>query len=246
MSEQRDPPRWKDGSADAWPDGFHEAIATYARTTPSAQAQNRMLDRLEAEVDATVPAAGGGGRLAWWVAAGGLLAAALVAWLGPSPSPAPPAPAPAHVQSPVPTESTPRAEDLPVPHTIASPLAPGPKLEEAPARVAPRARVAPTPRSPELAPPTPAAATGGARAELELLIRARSIVSSAPAQALALANEHAARYPQSAFSEEREVLAIQAERRLGHTAAAVERTRRFLREHPSSVHRPAVESGAGD
>jgi outer membrane protein assembly factor BamD (BamD/ComL family) len=65
-----------------------------------------------------------------------------------------------------------------------------------------------------------------------------------PVRALELVRQHTALYPNSTFEEEREVLAIEAERRLGETAAAAARARRFLQAHPSSIHRPEVEQNA--
>ena len=93
--------------------------------------------------------------------------------------------------------------------------------------------------APHVAPPSGArsAAPGTLRSELELLIRARRVLVASPARALELAAEHAARYPTSAFVQEREILAIEAEQRLGRTEAAAARARRFEQAHPDSIHR---------
>jgi hypothetical protein len=82
----------------------------------------------------------------------------------------------------------------------------------------------------------PALAANDPNAELDLLMRARRVVGSDPGRALALTTEHRARYPSGTFVEEREVLAIDALRRLGRVSAASERAQRFHREHPGSVH----------
>jgi hypothetical protein len=91
-----------------------------------------------------------------------------------------------------------------------------------------------------------AAFAADTRAELELLIRARSLVHASPSRARQLVIEHETKYPQSIFAEEREVLMIDAERRLGHTNAANERARRFVQAHPNSIHAPNIEAGARD
>src|SRR5262249_8668637 len=51
--------------------------------------------------------------------------------------------------------------------------------------------------------------------EVALLDRARAALASSPAQALALADEHAARFPHGKLGMEREMVAIDALRRLG-------------------------------
>jgi hypothetical protein len=73
-------------------------------------------------------------------------------------------------------------------------------------------------------------------AELELLMRARRVVRANPTRALGLADEHANQFPDGAFAQEREVIAIDALARLGRTDAAEARADRFRQSHPGSVH----------
>jgi hypothetical protein len=94
--------------------------------------------------------------------------------------------------------------------------------------------------------PAAALAANDPNAELDLLMRARRVVGSDPGRALALTTEHRARYPSGTFVEEREVLAIDALRRLGRVSAASERAQRFHREHPGSVHDARMDGCASE
>jgi hypothetical protein len=72
--------------------------------------------------------------------------------------------------------------------------------------------------------------------ELELLMRARRVVKANPARALDLADEHASQFPDGAFGQEREVIAIDALARLGRIDAAAARADRFRQSHPGSAY----------
>jgi hypothetical protein len=74
-----------------------------------------------------------------------------------------------------------------------------------------------------------------------LLEQARKALASAPAAALALTNEHAARFPHGALAQEREVIAIEALRRLHRSAEAESRSAAFAKAYPGSAHRRMVE-----
>ena len=78
-------------------------------------------------------------------------------------------------------------------------------------------------------------------AELALLDAAQHALRDEPEQALARAEEHAARYPHGEFEQEREVLAIEALLRMGHDDAAAQRARRFIARYPESSYRVRVE-----
>jgi hypothetical protein len=56
-----------------------------------------------------------------------------------------------------------------------------------------------------------------------------------PARALQRANEHAARFPRGVLVQEREVLAIQALRKLGRSAEADRRAQSFAKAFPGSA-----------
>jgi outer membrane protein assembly factor BamD (BamD/ComL family) len=79
-----------------------------------------------------------------------------------------------------------------------------------------------------------------AEGELALLQRAQSLLDAQPAQTLALTHEHRQQHPRGIFTEEREVLAIEAQLKLRQRAAAVQRARRFLERFPRSTHAARV------
>jgi len=79
--------------------------------------------------------------------------------------------------------------------------------------------------------------------EVELLERARRALASDPKRALTLTRQHQSLYPQGALRQEREVIAIEALRRLGAPAQASERAGSFEQRYPDSAHRRSVERG---
>jgi hypothetical protein len=79
--------------------------------------------------------------------------------------------------------------------------------------------------------PTPAATPS----EAELLEQARTALKSDPARALQKANETAQHYPHGVLVQEREVLAIQALRKLGRNAEADRRAAAFGKAFPGSA-----------
>jgi len=101
--------------------------------------------------------------------------------------------------------------------------------------------VAPVASTP-VAPPEPRPAVpdepGRARAksEVELLLEARKLVKAEPRAALRLLDAHAARFPDGMLAPEREVLAIEALRASGQTAAAEQRLAAFRARDPKSAH----------
>lgn len=165
----------------------------------------------------------------------GLVGAALIvagggAWLlsaSPS-SPPPPAPTPAQT-SPKPNavalgaqpapSAQPAVEPTPTPTTAAA-------VESAPVSA----------KLPEK--PTPPALPS----EAELLEQARAALKTDPARALQRANEHAARFPRGVLVQEREVLAIQALRRLGRAADADRRAAGFAKAFPGSAFQRQLTS----
>jgi hypothetical protein len=77
-------------------------------------------------------------------------------------------------------------------------------------------------------------------AELSLLERAQRVLRSEPAAALALAQEHRARFERGALAQEREMLAIEALLRLERRAQAERRARAFTQRYPQSSHGPRL------
>jgi hypothetical protein len=107
-----------------------------------------------------------------------------------------------------------------------------------------------TPRSPAL-PRSEPEAKGATREEpeatkspneMQLIRRAHLLVKSDPDAALRLVAEHAARFPNGVFAQEREVLAIDALLHAGRRAEAKARGRRFIQAHPDSPHIPRLRA----
>jgi hypothetical protein len=134
-------------------------------------------------------------------------------------------------------------------------VAPAAQPESRPSRAAP---LSPTPR-PSLDAPGPEKAVASADttkraekpntkatgpSEAELLERARRLVSSNPSGALELAQQHRARFAGGVLAQEREVIAIDALRRLGRLKEAEARAQAFERAFPNSAHRRKLESGS--
>lgn len=72
--------------------------------------------------------------------------------------------------------------------------------------------------------------------ELELLLRARRLVGSAPERALELLERHEREHVRGALGEEREALAIEALLSAHRRPEAERRHRQFLRAHPRSAY----------
>jgi hypothetical protein len=87
------------------------------------------------------------------------------------------------------------------------------------------------------------AAARPAESEAELLERARRALASNPAQALALTEQDRTRFPAGVLAQEREVIAIEALKRLGRSDEAARRTADFARRYPGSAYRKKLDTG---
>jgi hypothetical protein len=189
------------------------------------------------------------GRFGAWVVAGS--GAAIGVWLVAGaltggPSAAPPAsvqdgPAPAGVEVVAPPAPAPAAASSGVsPAAGVAPDAAAPTATETGANArgssaaAPRAR--PTPRAPGSQP--------SSLVEAELLQRAQAALRADPVAALALARRHQRRFPRGALVQEREVIAIEALKRLGRHDAASSRAAAFERHYRGSLHRSRALRGS--
>jgi hypothetical protein len=76
--------------------------------------------------------------------------------------------------------------------------------------------------------------------EAALLERARAALSASPAQALALAEAHAARFPGGMLRMERDLVAIDALHRLGRTDEARARAKALLARAPGGFYEDRV------
>ena len=120
------------------------------------------------------------------------------------------------------------------------PAATAPEAALPPSGAPPSSETAPSTARPAIAPPF-----RPAESEAEFLERARGALGQSPAAALSLANQHRARFPAGVLAEEREVIAIEALKRLGRTAEAERRIEAFARRFPGSAYRKKLEAGAG-
>jgi hypothetical protein len=78
-------------------------------------------------------------------------------------------------------------------------------------------------------------------AEVQLLSRARLLVSSDPNRALDLLNRHARLFPGAALAMEREVLVIEALQHSGRAKEAADRARQLLAASPSALYAARLE-----
>jgi hypothetical protein len=111
------------------------------------------------------------------------------------------------------------------------------------------AAAAPTPQAADdPAPPQPSAAEAAPPqpSEAALLFGARKALASQPSAALRLLDLHAARFPDGLLTPEREVLRIEALRRLGRTAEADQRLRAFQKRYPDSIHLRRLQDAESD
>jgi hypothetical protein len=102
---------------------------------------------------------------------------------------------------------------------------------------APARSVAPRPRADK-----PKEQSADPEAELALLGRAQVLLDRDPNGALDVLGEHARSYERGVFIEEREVLALEAESKLGHKALARARAERFMARFPRSAHARRVRT----
>jgi hypothetical protein len=80
------------------------------------------------------------------------------------------------------------------------------------------------------------------QSEAELLERAEAALSSQPERALALTREHRQRFPHAVLVQEREVIAIEALKRLGRDRAARDRAKAFGERYRGSVHETRIQN----
>jgi hypothetical protein len=104
--------------------------------------------------------------------------------------------------------------------------------------------IAPALDKPGAANSKPASAPGKALSEAALLEQARRALSSSPSSALLLANQHRARFPNGVLTQEREVIAIEALRRLHRSSEADQRATGFSKAFPGSAHQRMVDDPA--
>lgn len=145
--------------------------------------------------------------------------------------------------------------------TLAAPVGVEPVILDANAKapvsvVQPSLRVASTTAATENRPASPrrvapeasakARAVLDPRAELAILNVAQDALAQAPRRALTLAEDHAEKFPEGVFAQEREVIAIGALLKLQRSHDANSRGRAFLAAFPTSTHAPRVQQMLGE
>lgn len=265
MTEPKPPARLIDADSDA-PEAVREVLRAGRSELPSAAQLARMASRLPigtppaASSPAAPPAAStAAGSLIPSALTGAAIAVVVVigyAWRTGELTPAPVSPpittvaerpraappedrAPAEVPAPA-REVEPRAATAASSPTAIAPSAATPIAASAPEVIA------------ETPPATNDAPVGGSglappdhESEAHLLGRAQDALGGDPGRALALAGEHARRFPGGALAQERELIAVDALVRAGRPAEARERAERFLQAFPRSAHRRRIESIVG-
>jgi hypothetical protein len=218
------------------------------------------LARFEAALPPPVPAAAGPGLLG--AALKGAVVGVAVVGVAGAMSLAPSGAAPPVVPTAVPAgPATGVAVATGAPEVVPGPP-PAVPDDPRPAPVAPPRRALPThqdgpaarpARSDERAEdagaaPRPLSHTDALALEMENLGQLRTLASSDPVAALALATEGQQRFPTGVFVEEREAIAVGALVRLGRAAEARARAEAFLAAHPRSAfaERLRALTGAGE
>ena len=83
-------------------------------------------------------------------------------------------------------------------------------------------------------------ASDGLERETRLLEQARSALGSSPADALATAQQHAARFPTGRLAAERTMIEIEALQRLGRHTEARAKAERLLEQSPKGLYTERV------
>ncbi len=192
-----------------------------------------------ASVAPTTAAAGAGSSIAVKATLGTLAALVVAAGVYTATRSAPPAPPPqaaTTVPAAAPAAVEPKAASTKAPAPVVS-IDDLPKLAEPPKAATPGgATTAPS------AEPVKKRTTADAMADLR---RAQDALGSNPARALQLIAEHRRDYPRSAFSQERDVLEIDALLRLGRRSEAVAKGDQFAKYYPKSGHRRRIDALLG-
>lgn len=234
MSEMDDPPRLLDAQANASP-ALRDLFRRGERDLPSDAALERLAARLGPVLAApAAPPANTGlnpGLLRGLGIAFGIAAVGVVALSVTGRDPSPSSPRESREIAPPVVSVSPPALQRPAPEPSAE-IAPAPRVDEVPsasatvsAAAAPRARAQPN--------------------EAALLEQARRALAADPARALALTRQHQQRFPNGVLNQEREVIAIEALRRLGKASEAGDRAGAFEKQFPGSPHQRSVESRGG-
>jgi hypothetical protein len=231
MSE---PMRWRDEGPDAVRELLRDAPRTRRMTADDRARTRARLARLAG-------VAVGVGSLAWLqgaaIGAGlGVLTVGAVA-IGSAVLSRGPEGSPRAVAAPV-VPRGPHAPALAAPSSVDPPRPEAPPAPDPPPRPAARPQDAPAPPAGEGSAPAPREDT--LAEEAALLERARASLGASPSGALAITEDHAARFPGGKLSVERELLAIDALGRLGRAAEARARGEALLSREQGGLYEARI------
>ena len=237
MKPTPDPLRWSERGSDAPHElaaGIRALRAGHGSDAAVAALGQRLAPQLAAQTSA-----GTATVLSPWLKLGGalLIAGALGLYVF-ARTPHGEPPRAAHGAPAIPATPPPAAE--PAPTAAPAPPLPGARAELPGQRSRVRAASKPQPAHATRAPAP--AASPAPEAELALLQRSQLALDRDPGAALALAEQHAREHPAGVFSQEREMLAMEALVKLRRVPAALARAERFVREYPASPHSERVRA----
>ena len=237
MSEPTDPKRLVDADPSS---RLGRLMTSATRDVPSDEQLAALAARLGTVLEPApgTPSPQGHSTLAKLAAAAGvaaIIAGAILALRARSSQPSQSSVAPA-----APSVAPPSLAASPDTPAVATPAAAAPALPTASSSEP--ARAVPLPgKKPSAETAKSAAPAADASSESKLLEQARRALPSDPAAALALTNQDAALFPHGVLVQEREVIAIEALRRLNRTAEADRRAEAFSRAFPGSAHQRVIE-----
>ena len=234
-------------------------LESYSAEQPSAAAHTRALGiaSVAAGTVATIGVAAGAGAAApkaaglaglavfKWVVIGVAVAGAATAVVVVRPDPEPVVTTSTKASPVAPAKATAAVAPPPQVTAVAEAMVEPPAISPADLRAAPSAPAPVAQRAtatPVAAAPA-APASGSLPAEIAALDRARKALEGGdPAQALTLVDAYESQYPNGTFSEEAEVLRIEALAKRGDRARATSAGQRFLAAHPTSPHAARIRA----
>lgn len=247
-----DPPRLRDDAES--PPGLRDLLrhgapppALDATTKAASAAAVATLAGGSVAAASAATAAGVAGAKLWLVVGGlaivGVVGAGVVVGVTESPrSTAPPVETTAAETAP----AEPPAPPPPVAEPARPTLEPASEPAEEPSDIVVAEPAAPAPTRPRRARATPQGGAGGLVAEATMLEEARRLLASDPGAALAVTERHRREHPRAQLTAERELIAIDALRRLGRHARARRRAQRLIRRAPSGIYAERARSILAD
>jgi hypothetical protein len=218
------------------PPNYDDYIAAARARVPSARALEQIIERIEGGAP-VAPAPSPLRAVGWGVASIGAITVAVLitmVWRQGSTTPV----TPSEIEKRSPVVVPPSSERLGEPANFPDGAPEIQERETSPPHVPSRPRRTHA-RSNSGA--TRAESESGQSSEIALIEAAEGMLSGAPRESLRLTAEHARLFPEGRFSQEREVIAIDALARLGNIDGARARAENFRRMHAGSAYARRVE-----